>query len=199
MPAKMCVASLAVTMTVWASTASAQVETLRAREWLSLRRRRRSRPDARADARSRRHESHGGRPGRMGSRRHRGCVERDAPSATSSWASRIAQRGRLADALREFDAAIAERPNASDVQLLRALTLEAMRTTRGCGSRFRRRVGTADRSDPVKAYYVATRAGCERGRPRAGARAADRRLPPGRRSQPAADDPSVPGARRDSR
>jgi tetratricopeptide (TPR) repeat protein len=34
-------------------------------------------------------------------------------------------RGRLDDALREFDAAIARRPSAADVQLLRALTLDA--------------------------------------------------------------------------
>ena len=45
-------------------------------------------------------------------------------------------RGRLADALREFDAAGALRPSASDVQVLRALTLEAAGRSEEAGRRF---------------------------------------------------------------
>ena len=46
-------------------------------------------------------------------------------------------RGRGADALREFDAAVALRPSASDVQVLRALTLEAAGRSEEAGKAFR--------------------------------------------------------------
>ena len=65
-------------------------------------------------------------------------------------------RGRLPDALRELDAAIAQRPNSSDVQLLHALTLESMQRPDDAARGF----AAAWASDPgslQKAYYVATR------------------------------------------
>ena len=67
-------------------------------------------------------------------------------------------RGRLADALREFDAAVALQPSASDVQVLRALTLEAMGRTEEAGQAFRT-AWDLDGRNPVKAYYVAMRPG----------------------------------------
>jgi tetratricopeptide (TPR) repeat protein len=67
-------------------------------------------------------------------------------------------RGRLADALREFDAAVALQPSASDVQVLRALTLEAMGRTEEAGQAFRT-AWDFDGRNPIKAYYVAMRAG----------------------------------------
>ena len=77
-------------------------------------------------------------------------------------------RGRLADALREFDAAVALRPSASDLQLLRALTLEAAGRAEEAGKAFRT-AWNLDSGNPVKAYYVAQRpdAGREAGRDRA--------------------------------
>jgi tetratricopeptide (TPR) repeat protein len=78
-------------------------------------------------------------------------------------------RGRLADALREFDAAIALQPSASDLQVLRALTLEAAGRLEEAGKAFRA-AWTLDARDPVKAYYVAQRRGApaaERERARA--------------------------------
>jgi tetratricopeptide (TPR) repeat protein len=67
-------------------------------------------------------------------------------------------RGRLADALREFDAAVALQPSASDVQVLRALTLEAMGWTEEAGKAFRT-AWNFDSRNPIKAYYVAMRPG----------------------------------------
>lgn len=63
------------------------------------------------------------------------------------------QRGRFADALREFDAAATRRPDASDVHVLRALTCEAS----GDVDNARRAFHTAwslDPQNPIKAYYV---------------------------------------------
>jgi len=154
MPAKICVASLAVTMTVWASTASAQVETF-VYAVAQLAQATAQPSDARAAA-------------------IRAATNRMA-NALAEWDSGIATveryserhvdrgvayrvRGRLADALREFDAAIAERPNASDVQLLRALTLDSMGQPEDAARSFAAAWAAADRSDLVKAYYVATRA-----------------------------------------
>jgi tetratricopeptide (TPR) repeat protein len=65
-------------------------------------------------------------------------------------------RGRLADALREFDAAVAIQPSASDVQVLRALTLEAAGRSEEAGKAFRT-AWSLDPRNPVKAYYVAQR------------------------------------------
>jgi tetratricopeptide (TPR) repeat protein len=65
-------------------------------------------------------------------------------------------RGRNADALREFGAAAALRPSASDLQVLRALTLEVTGRTGEAASAFRA-ASMADARDPVKAYYVAER------------------------------------------
>jgi tetratricopeptide (TPR) repeat protein len=152
MPAKICVASLAVTMTVSASTASAQVE-LFVQGVAQLAQAAAQPRDTRANVR-------------------RAAANRMADALTE-WDRRIAllerdpdrhiergvayrMRGRLADALREFDAAIAERPNASDVQLLRALTLEATRRPENAARAFAA-AWELDRSNLVKAYYVATR------------------------------------------
>jgi tetratricopeptide (TPR) repeat protein len=65
-------------------------------------------------------------------------------------------RGRLADALREFDAASALQPSRSDLQVLRALTLEAGGRFEEAANAFRR-AWTLDPRNPVKAYYVAER------------------------------------------
>jgi tetratricopeptide (TPR) repeat protein len=65
-------------------------------------------------------------------------------------------RGRMADALREFDAAVALRPSSSDLQVLRALTLEAAGRSQEAGQAFRA-AWNLDRTNPVKAYYVALR------------------------------------------
>src|SRR6185503_2341454 len=62
--------------------------------------------------------------------------------------------GRLVDALREFDAAVALRPSASDLQVLRALTLEAAGRPEEAAKAFRAAL-KFDARDPVKAYYVA--------------------------------------------
>jgi len=62
-------------------------------------------------------------------------------------------RGRVADALRELDAAAALRPSSSDVQMLRALTLEAAGRPVEAGKAFLN-AWHLDARDPVKAYYV---------------------------------------------
>jgi tetratricopeptide (TPR) repeat protein len=84
-------------------------------------------------------------------------------------------RGRITEALREFDAALALRPSSSDVHVLRALTLEAMRRPDTAALAFAA-AWMLDRSNPVKAYYVVTRltARSELDREQARARLADR-------------------------
>jgi tetratricopeptide (TPR) repeat protein len=64
-------------------------------------------------------------------------------------------RGRTADALREFDAAIALRPS-SDVHVLRALTLEAAGHHDEAGAAYQA-AWRLDANSPVKAYYLAER------------------------------------------
>ena len=83
-------------------------------------------------------------------------------------------RGRVVEALREFDAAVALRPSASDLQVLRALTLETAGRSEEAGEAFRAAWNLDDR-DPVKAYYVAQRpgAGTAADRNRARARLTD--------------------------
>lgn len=66
-------------------------------------------------------------------------------------------RGRMSDAVREFDAAAALRPSSSDVQVLRALTLESAGAVDEARRGFRA-AWTLDKSNAVKAYY-ALRAG----------------------------------------
>ena len=65
------------------------------------------------------------------------------------------QRGRLDDALREFDAAAAAQPGASDVHLLRALTLDAAAKPAEAGRAFRT-AWRRDTPNPVKAYLALT-------------------------------------------
>ena len=67
-------------------------------------------------------------------------------------------RGRVADALREFEAALALQPSGSDVQVLRGLTLEAVGRSEEAGKAFRA-AWNLDPRDAVKAYYVAQRPG----------------------------------------
>jgi tetratricopeptide (TPR) repeat protein len=64
-------------------------------------------------------------------------------------------RGRGADALREFDAAARLKPS-SDLQVLRALTLEAAGRTDEAGRAFRA-AWNLDVRNPIKAYHVAVR------------------------------------------
>jgi tetratricopeptide (TPR) repeat protein len=79
-------------------------------------------------------------------------------------------RGRIADALREFDTAVALRPSSSDLQVLRALTLEAAGRSQESGQAFRS-AWNLDASNPVKAYYVAQRPDAGSAAERAPARA----------------------------
>jgi tetratricopeptide (TPR) repeat protein len=75
-------------------------------------------------------------------------------------------RGRFDDALREFDVAAALRPTASDLQVLRGLTLESAGRTSEAGQAFRSAFAV-DARNPVKAYYVVRRLGPSADRDRA--------------------------------
>src|SRR4051812_39328942 len=71
-------------------------------------------------------------------------------------------RGRFEDAIREFDAALEPGPTspglqASDVQLLRALTFESAGRPADADQAFRA-AWSADPANPVKAYYLLQRA-----------------------------------------
>jgi tetratricopeptide (TPR) repeat protein len=93
-------------------------------------------------------------------------VERESAGASDQRAYRLRlelgvayrARGRIADALREFDAAVALQPASSDLQLLRALTLEATGRSEEAGKAFRA-AWDLDARNPVKAYYVIQRPG----------------------------------------
>jgi tetratricopeptide (TPR) repeat protein len=77
-------------------------------------------------------------------------------------------RGRMAEAIREFDAASRIR-SSSDVQVLRALTFESGGRFDEAGSAFRA-AWNLDPASPIKAYYAAQRGaapGAERDRARA--------------------------------
>src|SRR5688572_30330418 len=63
------------------------------------------------------------------------------------------ERGRLEEALRQFDAAAAARRSASDVHVLRALTLEAIGRTDDARDAWLT-AWNSDPRNPVKAYYV---------------------------------------------
>ena len=105
-------------------------------------------------------------------------VDREIPGAPNQRAHRLhvelgvayRARGRIGDALREFDAAVALQPSASDLQVLRALTLESAGRSGEAGKAFRA-AWNLDARDPVKAYYVTQRPGAgsaaERDRARA--------------------------------
>jgi tetratricopeptide (TPR) repeat protein len=80
-------------------------------------------------------------------------------------------RGRRADALREFDAAVAIRPS-SDVQVLRGLTLEADGRHDEAGKAFQA-AWNLDARNPVKAYYAQQGAALQAERERARAVLAD--------------------------
>lgn len=67
------------------------------------------------------------------------------------------RRGRLEESLRQFDAAAALQPGASDVQLLRALTLEAAGNSDEIGRAYLA-AWVRDVASPIKAYLVLRRA-----------------------------------------
>jgi tetratricopeptide (TPR) repeat protein len=66
------------------------------------------------------------------------------------------RRGQLARALEQFDAAAALRPDASDVQILRALTFEAAGTLEEAGRAYHA-AWARDEGNPVKAYLTLRR------------------------------------------
>ena len=66
------------------------------------------------------------------------------------------RRGHLSRALEQFDAAAALRPDASDVQLLRASTLEAAGTLEEAGRAYHA-AWSRDEGNPVKAYLTLRR------------------------------------------
>jgi tetratricopeptide (TPR) repeat protein len=97
----------------------------------------------------------------------------------------LRRRGHFADALREFDAAAALVPRASDIHVLRALTFDAA----GDVENTRRAFNTAwslDPQNPIKAYYVVSyRSGTDLDRARQTLMAAyNRTLQGGKRSAP---------------
>jgi tetratricopeptide (TPR) repeat protein len=76
------------------------------------------------------------------------------------------RRGRFADALRQFDAAAALMPKASDIHVLRALTFESAGDVDKAARAFQT-AWTLDPQNPIKAYYVLLhRAGTDRDRAR---------------------------------
>ena len=103
----------------------------------------------------------------------RGAPDRDAYQRHVELGVAYRTRGRIADALRELDAAARLQPSASDLQVLRALTLEAAGRVEDAGKAFRA-AWTLDAGNPVKAYYVAERSGASAAdRDRARARLTD--------------------------
>jgi tetratricopeptide (TPR) repeat protein len=152
MPAKICAATLALTMSVCATTASAQMENF-VQAVAQL---------ANASA----------QPQEARTNAIRVAADRMA-DALSEWDRRIALleqdadrhiersvayrlRGRLDDAVREFDATLVQHPNSSDVHLLRALTLESMQRADDAARGFAA-AWAAEPGSLLKAYYVATR------------------------------------------
>jgi tetratricopeptide (TPR) repeat protein len=86
---------------------------------------------------------------------------RDAPPDEAlrrrmALASRYVERGRLADALAELDAAIASDANRAASYLLRGLVREAAGAPADALQDFRR-AWTIDQADPIKAYLLAAR------------------------------------------
>jgi tetratricopeptide (TPR) repeat protein len=69
----------------------------------------------------------------------------------------LLERGRLADALEQFDALAALEPRRPDVALLKALALEAAGRPADAAAAFRA-AWALDANEPVKAYYVLHRA-----------------------------------------
>jgi tetratricopeptide (TPR) repeat protein len=68
----------------------------------------------------------------------------------------LQRRGRLPEALRQFDAAGALEPGAADVQLLRALTLDAAGRPDEAGRAYQA-AWVRDAASPIKAYLVLRR------------------------------------------
>jgi tetratricopeptide (TPR) repeat protein len=94
----------------------------------------------------------------------RATLERDEASRDRRYQLRVElaiayrARGLQAAALRELDAAVALRPAASDLQLLRALTLEDAGRVEEADQAFVA-AWNRDARSPAKAYYVSQRAG----------------------------------------
>ncbi len=88
-------------------------------------------------------------------------AQRELPAASADRAWRLhldlgiayRNRGRLADAIKEFDAAARLRSGESDLHLLRAWTLEADGQTAAAADAFRL-AWTLAPKDPAKAYYA---------------------------------------------
>jgi tetratricopeptide (TPR) repeat protein len=95
----------------------------------------------------------------------RAQLQRDAPGASAERAATMhvelgrgfAVRGRTADALREFDSAVARLPSSSEAQLWRALVLDIAGRQSEAAQAFVL-AWTLDPASLVKAYYVAQRA-----------------------------------------
>jgi len=68
------------------------------------------------------------------------------------------RRGTFGDALREFDAAAARMPRASDIHVLRALTFEAAGDVESAARAFHT-AWSLDPQNPIKAYYVVSHRG----------------------------------------
>ena len=83
----------------------------------------------------------------------RGATPEVAARLHTDLARRYAQRGRLADALRELDAAISLEPLASTPHVLRAQLLETSSRTAEAGEAFRH-AWAGNRRDPVAAYNL---------------------------------------------
>ena len=91
-------------------------------------------------------------------RESRGAPDRRASQLHIELGVAYRARGRIADALREFEAASALERSAPDLHVLRALTLEAAGRSDEAGQAFRV-AWNLDAGDPVKAYYAAARPG----------------------------------------
>ena len=68
------------------------------------------------------------------------------------WARMYVERGRLADALREIEAASRLEPQRADLHLLRARLLDATARSADAGEAFRA-AWAADPGNPITAYY----------------------------------------------
>ena len=90
---------------------------------------------------------------------------------TSTLAGMYLERGRIGDALRELDAAIALEPRRADLHVLRGFALDASGRSADADRAFR--AGWAlDAGDPIKAYYVLRRTATADNAPADGAREA---------------------------
>jgi tetratricopeptide (TPR) repeat protein len=83
----------------------------------------------------------------------RGASPRAASQMRVTLGGMYLERGRLADALRELDAASRLQPQRADVHFLRGLALEASARASEAGQAFRT-AWALDANDPIKAYHA---------------------------------------------